>query len=95
MAVPILPIHRLNLNQCPNCEGTMVLVEKTISFINVDKNGIPDNNVLSDDEINIKYVCTQCSRVYDVDKQGMHYMIKRTTRPLHKEEIKEFNPFYA
>ena len=95
MKVPIIPIHRLNLNQCPWCEGVMVLVEKTISITDVNEIGIPDTSVLSDDEVDIKYVCTQCSRVYDVEKQGIHYSIKRSTRPLHKEEIKEFNPFYT
>jgi uncharacterized protein YbaR (Trm112 family) len=61
MNIPIHPIHRLGLNQCPKCEGILVLVEKR---------GIPKSNNL-DDEVEIKLICTECKSVYDADKEGM------------------------
>ena len=89
MNIPIHPIHRLGLNQCPKCEGILVLVEKR---------GIPKSNNL-DDEVEIKLICTECKSVYDADKEGMHYLIKRSSKKLVKEKkskrMKDFNPFYS
>ena len=98
MNIPIHPIHRLGLNQCPKCEGILVLVEKSISMMDLDKRGIPKTNNL-DDEIEIKLICTECKSVYDADKEGMHYLIKRSSKKLVKEKkskkMKDFNPFYS
>lgn len=97
MAAPIKPMYRANLNQCPKCKGTLVLVEKTVSIIDVNEAGIPVHTPLADDDIDIKYVCGECGTVYDVEKDGMHYMIKRTTKKVvreNKNKIDMFNPFY-
>ena len=98
MNIPIRPIHRLGLNQCPACEGLLVLVEKSISMIDLDKRGIPKQSSL-DEEIELKLICTECGNVYDAEKEGMHYLVKRSSKKLIKEKkskkMKDFNPFYT
>lgn len=100
MNIPIKPMFRLNLNQCPKCHGTLVLIEKTLSVIDVNEAGIPTNTSLTDDEVEVSYLCSKCGLVYEVEKEGMHYIIKRSTKKIVREnKIKKqmdgFNPFYS
>lgn len=96
MSVPISPVYHVDENQCPECKGSMVLMEKSIIAHNTNEMGmlIIDPNEV--EEVELKYVCTNCGSVYDVEKDGACYHIARTTPRINKKEqkMKDFNPFY-
>ncbi len=92
--IPITPLKHLDLNQCPKCEGTMVLLEKETSTIFLNSKGIPDYTDNLDSIVELKLVCTNCGNVYDAEKEGIYYRIKRSTKKISKP-MKDYNPFYT
>ena len=83
----------LNENECPKCRGKLVLVSVEKSVTQLNKDGLPIINADIDDEIDACLTCKKCGEVYDVDKKGMYFKIKKTLPELNQPTIKEFNPF--
>lgn len=82
----------LDANQCPNCGGKLHLVSVEKSISNLSNDGIPviDRNI--DDEIEIWLSCKKCKTLYDVEKNGLYFGIKRDL-PVIEKDIDDFNPF--
>lgn len=90
-------IEHIALNQCPYCMGELVLVEEERSITQLNARGIPKTqSILNDITTEVKLVCCDCGKDYDAEKEGMHYIIKRTLPKIKREKrIKDFNPFYT
>lgn len=83
----------LNENECPKCRGKLVLVSVEKSLTQINKDGLPiiDNDI--DDEIDINLTCKKCGEIYDTEKHGMYFRIKKELPIISNPVIKEFNPF--
>lgn len=83
----------LRENECPKCRGKLVLVSVEKSITQLNKDGLPIINTnIDDDEIDINLVCKKCGDIYDVEKKGMYFKVKKDL-PEINPTLEEFNPF--
>ena len=83
----------LNENQCPKCAGRLVLVSVEKSLTQLNKDGLPVISGDIDDEIDVSLTCKKCGEIYDVEKRGMYFRVKRDLPIISNPTLQEFNPF--
>ena len=83
----------LNENECPKCRGRLVLVSVEKSLTQLNKDGLPIINQDIDDEIDINLTCKKCGEIYDVEKKGIYFKIKKELPVINNPSLEEFNPF--
>jgi uncharacterized protein YbaR (Trm112 family) len=83
----------LDENECPHCRGRLVLVSVEKSITQLNKDGVPIITGDIDDEIDVCLECKKCREVYDVEKKGMYFRVKRELPVIDTPVLEEFNPF--
>lgn len=85
---------KMKLNQCPICGGELILTEVEKTTFPLDDNGIREN-YFDQDYYEVYLKCSECDRVYDADKKGEHFFIRRTLPIVKKQQtgVLSFNPF--
>lgn len=90
MKKPICPIRYLGNNQCPQCTGELMLIEKETYVGALDKKG---QAIGGQSFLEVAMRCTKCGAEYEADRKGLYYYIKPKTRPI-VHDIGDYNPFY-
>lgn len=83
----------LNENECPKCRGRLVLISVEKSLTQLNKDGLPIINEDIDDEIDVNLTCKRCGEIYDVEKRGMYFKVKKELPIINSPSLEEFNPF--
>lgn len=83
----------LNENECPKCRGRLVLISVEKSLTQLNKDGLPIINEDIDDEIDVNLTCKRCGEIYDVEKKGMYFKVKKELPVINNPALEEFNPF--
>lgn len=84
----------LNENECPKCRGKLVLISVEKSLTQINKDGLPiiDRDDI-DDEIDVNLTCKRCGEIYEVEKRGMYFRVKRDLPIINNPSLQDFNPF--
>ena len=83
----------LNENECPKCRGRLVLISVERSLTQLNKDGLPIINGDIDDEIETCLTCKKCGEVYEVEKKGMYFRVKKELPIINNPSLEDFNPF--
>lgn len=86
----IKPFKFLNVNQCPKCQGKLMLVEEESYVAKLDKKGLP---IGGQSYVEQRLVCRECGESYDAEKKGMCFQIAHTLPPI-PVILEDYNPFY-
>ena len=84
----------LRNNECPICQGRLVLITKDTAYYDVDDEGhIEPYFATFDSFYDERLVCPKCNKYFPAKVEGDK--VSRITKPiLDKQEKKESNPFY-
>lgn len=85
-----LLMRKLLPNQCPVCGGPLSLIEVERSKYSLTLTGRKQD--YKEEFYDACLVCDVCNTIYDADKKGEHFFIKKQL-PEIKFEIKAYNPF--
>ena len=77
MAIVTPGIKYLQEMQCGTCGTVLQIVEKEITTVIVNAQGLPVNSDCT--EYSVKAVCPSCGREYDVEKNGMFFQLRNET----------------
>ena len=83
----------LNENECPKCRGKLVLISVEKSLTQINKDGLPIIDGDIDDEIDVCLICKNCNEVYEVEKKGMYFKVKKDLPQINNSSLDDFNPF--
>lgn len=83
----------LKENECPACRGRLMLVSVEKNITQLNKDGLPIINTDIDDEVEINLTCKKCGAIYDVEKRGMYFRVKRELPIINNPQLEDFNPF--